>query len=549
MLKNNTGEVKNYSKLDTKEFQRLNLEWWNVYESVNTFFLEWRKEKDLWKFKAIWIDLDTGVENKLHSYKELLTYIEERVWILPTRINETYKGYHIFFDLDKELNYLTLDSYKELYDYINKTLWWDYKMVWVTWVLKMEWYFDNKEWRNFEIVTIYKNKENLIWIDYLNRIWIKEEFRKEKTVINKWLQKIRNKYDVENIDWLELINRINEFCDSNHYLIKKKINLIKNTEELYSVEGTDWLKLQLNKEGTKWEICDYSLRTRGGINAFLSNYYFKGESDWTKIKARTILLWKWGIKSSVWGDKFSFPFNLSLWLDKDEIIRNEEDVSYITWKEDITEIESLIANDTKNSILSNSALLKVIAWVVLCWKRNSKDKNQYLVWENDILEAFWKTNSSENKRNLRKMVIELSKLNYSTKEVMDFDGTSLEWIQLKRIFDIWFWKNKEIKDKIFYTIKLRVPYENIIYLPKQSLMLDSDIKEGKRFGLLNHIKLAQSKFSVCNISLEEIKAYLHLHSSDLKKIKDKIHSILKLFKDKEFIHWFEKNEKDIYKIW
>ena len=147
MLKHKDGSVKNFTCFNEKDFKKLNKDGWNIYESVNTFFLEWRKEKDLGRFNASGIDLDTGVEHKFPSFKELLSYIIQKIGVIPSRINETYKWYHIFFDFSKELEYLTLDSYRELYNFINSNLWGDSNMRDVTWILKVEWFLDNKDGR------------------------------------------------------------------------------------------------------------------------------------------------------------------------------------------------------------------------------------------------------------------------------------------------------------------------------------------------------------------------------------------------------------------
>ena len=108
---------------------------------------------------------------------------------INNKINETYKWYHIFFDFSKELEYLTLDSYRELYNFINSNLWGDSNMRDVTWILKVEWFLDNKDGRSYEITNIYNNPANKLNKDYLITYGLKAEFRKEELVEKKGKQK------------------------------------------------------------------------------------------------------------------------------------------------------------------------------------------------------------------------------------------------------------------------------------------------------------------------------------------------------------------------
>jgi len=549
MLKNNKGEVKNYSKLDTKEFQRLNLEWWNVYESVNTFFLEWRKEKDLEKFNAIWIDLDVWIENKFPSFKELLAYIIQKIGVIPSKINETYKGYHIFFEFSKELEYLTLDSYKDLYNFINSNLWGDSNMRDVTGILKVEWFLDNKEWRAYEIKNIYNNPANKLNKDYLLTYWIKAEFRKEELVIKKGKQKLRNKQDIENLDGKSFIEGINELVDSNHYLFRKRIELIEQGEWLYGIDSTDGLKLKLNKDTDKWEICDYSIRKRSWIYPFLYNYYFKDESTDIKNKGKTVILKKFGINSQMGWDKVSENAVVSFWFQNKEYIRDNQILKSEGYKE-LLEIDELIKKMNLDNIRTNSLSLLFDGFSFLSVKQNQPlhSQNGLLISENELLELFWYSINTGNKKKMRELALELSTLKFTEKKTKIIYGKELTLSEVKYIFSLWFATAADEKWKIYYNIKCNINTPWILYIPQGILQLKGGLFENKRALAAKELYLGIAKFKAVTFSKQKFVELLKIVSKDDNQINRNIREFLQECKELNLITNYSKDWNS-FKIW
>ena len=146
---------------EKKDIKKANKEWYNIYSVLNDF-TDRRAISDIVWFNAIWIDLDyfNG------TLQDILDNCENLLWFYPTKVNKTFKWFHLFFDLDENLYEMDENDYVELYDKINKYLGWDPKMKDITAVLKTEWYIDNKDDRNFEIYNVFKDWQN-IWKEEL----------------------------------------------------------------------------------------------------------------------------------------------------------------------------------------------------------------------------------------------------------------------------------------------------------------------------------------------------------------------------------------------
>lgn len=545
-----TKESEIFNSFDESALLKLNNKGYNIYESINTFKGKRRTELDVGELISIWIDLDIGKDSKFWDVDDLLKYITDRIWILPTRINDTYKWYHIFFDFEDKLKFMSIDSYKEIYYSINNTLWWDYKMVSVTGVLKMIGFKDMKNWRNQFINRLYLDSNNVITEDWLNQKWFIIGYRDKEKEINKSTVKERNTLDMDNLDAKEIIEYINNQYLKNSYLFKKKIELREEKEDLLGVDDTSWLKLK--REGDKWLFADYSKKNRSSLWKFLKNYYAeeKENEEVTKHRFGDITR-NFGIKFGSWANKISVPHNFVIWIDKKEYLRKNEDVKYIEWKEEIQNIEELIRISNK-TLVADGSLLKVIMGVLTGGIKNQEDEDEFLIWENDLLELFWKKIKNENKKNLRTLIIELSKLNKTRKVEQYINGDLFSWIELDRLFNVKFLTKVSEKGKIYYWIKFLFPYSKIIQLNKESLKLDSDIKDGRKFWFLTHIKLQieYQKHKSCNLTFENLKKILNYNTTNDSFIRSSIKKILEELKEKTLVHWYEIEESSwIYTIW
>ena len=146
------------------------------------------------------------------------------------------------------------------------------------------------------------------------------------------------------------------------------------------------MKLQLNLELNKWEISDYSKRTRSWIGKFIYNHYCKDTLD-DKIKGsiyRTIM-WEFWIKHQMWSDKISIPLNMALWFHKEEYIRKEEWLNFVKGMEELNNVSSLI-NGSNLELLTNPHLLKLVSVIFKLWVKNTNNSNELLVKEEDILD-------------------------------------------------------------------------------------------------------------------------------------------------------------------
>ena len=543
------GEPKIFSSYKEKEFKLLNSSWYNIYEGINSFIWKKRTITSIWEFRGIWIDFDVGVNRKYNSLKELLSYISMKIGILPTNINETYKGYHLLFELQKDLFYITKENYFSLYKYINETIWGDIKMRDITWVLKVPGYIDVKNNRNYEIVTIYNNPMNKITLSYLEENNIKVEYRNKEKLIKKDIKTDRNLQDVENLDAKAVIEKINELHGKNHYLFKKEIKLIPQGNNLFWIDNTDGLKLQLNVQKNKWEICDYSLRTRSGVGKFIYSYYCKDiKEDSVKHNIYRILLKEFWIKPPMGSDKQSLPFNMVLWFQKEEPKKDMDNIRFIENLESIDNFSDLIIEINKRT-LSNPALLRILFSIYSIWVCNELNSSEKIVWEKEMIEFLWIKDDGENRTALRTFIIELGTLNYTEKVVTKINWNEFDEQIVRRMFDISFLTSKDWKNKKFFKITNKRAFNVVKYLPKDIVLLDKWINNYKYFWLAVKIKVDVEHHKVCNLTEKDLISYLKIESSNKNQIQKTIKHGLDLLKNTSNLINYEKDKKWIYHIW
>lgn len=179
----------------------------NIYQIVNQFYWFRRIENEIYKYKYLAFDIDVKDFNA--DFNNILNL----TGLKPSKINKTYKWFHVWFKLDKELEFMSIESYQSIWKIVNTKLWWDPMMKSTTWILKAEWFIDIKDNRNFKINNIYKNRKLKVSLNDLKTNFpdIKIEFREEQ-FINDKIEKSKDKrftrWLIEDFSFEELLEQI-----------------------------------------------------------------------------------------------------------------------------------------------------------------------------------------------------------------------------------------------------------------------------------------------------------------------------------------------------
>lgn len=589
-------------KTQYKEIIEYNKQGYNVYESLNSFLWARRKTINLYQFKHILIDLDYKGKEKEDFFvtKKKSKFLEDKYWIIPIEINETYNWYHIIYKLADELMFIKNEVYKELFRLLNLYYEWDNKAPQITWMKKLAWTIDNKSDNKFIIKNIFNNKDKIgeIWINHLKQLWCISEnakinniyktnikwiklnyikpwfidnvqFQKniENKLFNEWI-KIKNKKTsedlIESIDFNLVVENINKRFSEWNPDYKKEVKLYDN----WSIDKTNWLKYYYNKKRWKYEVYDFTWKMRFWNQKFLLNYYFK-DFD---INKRFNLTNKF-FKDFFWIDVSFNYFKAGFYIYKKFLFdlykwnlyyRNNK------WKEEILENTEL----KYNIIYLYFILEKFYQTSKIDFKYNDNNKekefdmnsfsdfSEATFYYNDLCLELWIQNNSHNRKRIKELLKELNNIYIKIKDK--------NWKEN----NVFIAKNTEINSSKFYYIsKLSSnPYFNkkntsFIFIDNNLLRLWWGFKKPKKDLFLSLFIL----YSLTTSTEKNWKVVFSISVNQLLKIAQnltfkKFARNENLILDKSnFIKYFENNilsfcksillisfyvkENSTYKIW
>lgn len=556
---NDTKDIKIFKERDNTILTELNRRGYNIYQSINSFYDQRRITRNIKEFSWFWIDLDYPIWEK-EKKQEVIKRIKKILWVFPTKINETFKWYHIFFTLSTELRRLTLESYREGYKKINLLLSGDPKMKDVTGILKLEGYFDKKKWRDdFMITTVFSNPNSFITREVLEWLWVnvkllskKEIIKREKKKKEYSIRKFRNEKDIEDIDWLEFIEMINILSREEEEGFNEEVELLK-TWNSYSVVGTDGIKL-LKDNTWKYKIKDFVEKYRYWNKYFFLNWYLK---DIKSISKKYVYFNKIlkklnsGISLWLWGDKYSFSKIWALEIINNTVRREKPWIKvFITNSSEFEQINRLIRDANLVDIQVWQIYKVLIALLKFSTVNKLYLKDEIIISEKELIEYIWLSVSKYNKEILRKILIDMSRLVYSEKiQVNDYLEENSFNPRIKHYFDItvYFWKKTK---KILYLIKSSQPTNGgIIYLNESLLSLDKWLSDTRKTELGVKIILAIRNFKTYNLTLQEFSNILKLSFKDEVQLRSKLVEFLKKLKKEKLITWYKKLTANSFKLW
>lgn len=526
---------------------------YNIYKSVNTFISNNRRIKDLYEFLWIWIDIDDNISEEI-----LWKRIENLNWLMPKKINKTYKWYHVYFSFSPELYLISKKNYELIWHKINSILKWDVFMKSITWILKVEWTIDFKDDRNFEIYNIYDshnyiNKNLLSFFIKSNNLNIRRiKYRNinlEEKNKKKGNKKERNNSLVENLCALKIINKINEYHNQKREWFNKKIEFINKTNKNISIKWYSWLKLYYNKNNNKWEFKDYTISNnwekRYWNMWFLQNFYFKDEQD------KFVLLNKF-LYSSFW-----IILNKNVW---DTAISEQLSLAFI--KKDLQlEFNSNFQEEYNNLVWYNNDLLdkywnssiKLFIWLINFLNEQNQfriiKRESFTFKAKDFLKYLWISYWTYNIKLMRKNFLILSSMKIPDIVLMDiWDWKKKEFIKYQH-FMVFSETSKEEGTR-YYNIDFNIPnFSKIIYINKWLEKLDKWLWKNNNTMLWFKVKIALSKFPKYYISNKELWEVLGFSIKRMDNKKDfnrEINKISKLIVKNNIAINYEIKDKGVY---
>lgn len=193
--------------------------------------------------------------------------------IFPNYVIETYKGFHVIFAFHQDIHFLKEEIYLSFFQFINEIYNWDKRFKPITGMMKVPWFIDHKDWRNFLIKEKdFKKSANRIDLEQFSSIFSIHWNEKKKFLKAENQIKIEVDALIESIDAKELIKVLNRNYMQWVYWFNKPIKISKDK---VSINDTNWLKLFYNKEEKRYTFKDFAEKWRYGILWFLWNYYFE----------------------------------------------------------------------------------------------------------------------------------------------------------------------------------------------------------------------------------------------------------------------------------
>ena len=497
-------------KISIEELKRYNENWFNIYQSVNTFIWNKRQDKDLAEIKSCFVDIDFPeiVELKLEKverneymrkkYKDIKTILNEiynLFKIKPSCINVTHKGFHILFDYEDSCYFIEPNIHKEINNKLNEMLWGDENARDLSRVYKIPWFVDWKGWNKWKIKTLeetdYKITKDIIENNFLisfkerdsNKLSIlqdKNEDKKEK--FNSNIEKINSFDSLEFINNLKdyfwkflLLNKFEIYSQESINEILNKLKYKEISSSCYSflekdgIQETSGLRLELNSDWI-WKINDYSKKNRRGNYNFLKNWILENIKN-TENKLNSIIhkslnlttnssnkvVMDYQLMKSLFYDELDFEFSTDSNFNIDSKKLSEEDKIFI---EKTKERNSMILRQFKQNYF------KVFIGLFVFLRKNIENETlkttqdgYYEIEWNEFLSKMYNLNGKEETKHLKPVIKEylsgLSDLKIPIiSKTITNSGKTVETIERKSFieikFQIW-WKSRW--DKSFFFVK------------------------------------------------------------------------------------------------
>ena len=515
-----------------------NENWYNIYETVNTFIWNKRQIKDLAEIKSCFIDIDypeiitnnlsnadraSFMKDKYILLCEKLGSLKKKYWITPSIFNATYKGFHILFHYSKDCYFINEELHLKINDILNEYLWWDPNARDIARVYKTVWFIDWKEGRKRKIKSFAGESSGFLNI---TKTIIKERFwfefkereidnvkKKQRSQEKKEIVKNSNIEKINNLDsWYfiwKIISYLNYnediFCpfdllwkdkniEKNFYLLKiknklkyKEIN--ENLYKFYEEDGeTLTAGLTLEKdENWIWKINDYSKKTRRWNYNFLKNWILKDKefdySEFSKILFNTtslVLNSNLDKKTEINSQATWNYLNNELSSKEKEILREHNDLIESNFKE-IEDIKEQHPWLTKVFY----AFLTFLKEEITSNKRKCSSSWHYEITLNEFAEKYLKMEKKyvKNHKTYLKFLIKkiwefwFPYLNEIMEKTKSWWEKKIETLSFKKLFDFDFSISKwwnNCEQKLFFKFAV-AKSENFLYINKSPFYYNKNI--------------------------------------------------------------------------
>ena len=584
-----TNEIETFSENEKDEIQKYlkekNENGFNIYLSVNTFFWNNRIIEDIAEIKACFIDLDfpeikdfwydeEWIKRRANFLKNTyynliqpkLNIVKEQYNIFPNKINVTYKWLHIFYYYDDDCWFINTEIHNAINDILNNIVWWDKSARDLARLCKLEWFIDWKNWRKWEIKTIYQNEKNKISkeiitnkfnLTFKNRSLNEIKIKKEKA-LNKLISNIKkddtknsNIFKINKIDSLIFTKKLREYFENKKEKfsqndLTKILNKLKY-EQIQSIKWKlaykfyeeDWKTLTsglfLVQNDIWYEIQDFSKRNRSNNYSFLQKWILENIKLDYKI-FNEIIYFTTGLTLNTKDEKKSI-------IDKKVFLDFLNSRLILEWQ-NYFHSESKIIDNFNYPEWFSKIFLGVFLFLYKHIEFDNLDENNpyYFYFVNDIFkEIFNITTKSwlEHNKKLFFEIIEIIseiKIDLNWKEVKVFEKIEKSKSSNKDVIKIF-----PNKNNLKFRFSNEITFFNIDILSFQKWFKKNKITE---FLILVNWFTQVSKFDV-NYKLKDVYNFLGYNGNE-KTNESLLLKHLKKAKKLWIINFFEVKNSNIY---
>lgn len=514
----------------TPEFlAQMNSDGFNVYVTVNSFYGGRRREEDIAECKYVFIDVDLPKEDipkEKSSYEiykaghraSLFSKIEAikgEYGIYPEEVNETYKGFHILYPVDKDLSGMSKDTYFKLSSVIATRLNGDMRCRDLARVYKVPGFFDRKDGRDFEVLRVMKDTKlaSPVVSDVLASMGIElVKTDSKKSLFDSAAEKTGRTIEISSVPFSEILDTLK--ADGREFEFGAD-------GRLSGYDGIIW-----NRQGDY--VNDFSHGKDSGDNRangnwnFIKNIAFPGDSE-----AFSLFLTKFGVKANARKNGIPMLASLLIGIASGDYKATKRDVSddvMAIYEKEIGSVNAAIASGVDAGEYYRM-LIAVFAGISEGkYKPTPFDdgRTAYCVDLNSLMEALGLSTVQTSSR--KAVVKTLATAQFLRKTVMrrvisPEDGKPVEAFGSVPLMDVFLARNDKrgISAYIVFNTKVRKDgtEDRIHYMNRNILGLEKGRGSGKKTAFAVEIDMwMKSKGVSYNCSLAKIATKLGFSYSD-----------------------------------
>lgn len=525
----------------TPEFlSEKNQDGYNVYITVNSFYSGRRLEANIAECRYIFVDVDLPREEiptneiEYQKYKtehrdillSRVQAIKEDFGISPEEINETYKGFHLLYPVDKEVSKMSKDTYFQISTLLTEHLDGDASCRDLARVYKVPGFLDRKEGRNFEVTRIISDKALSIPVtkDILKALDINYVEQESKPCApDSVVEKSQRSFEIAMVPFSEILEILKsdgrEFEFDSLGKLAGSDGIIWNKEEDYINDFSHGKTSGDNRANGNWN--------------FLKNIAYPGDYE-----GLSIFLSKFGIRAST--KKNGIPMLVSLLMGISSgsykaSMSGVDDEVISAYEKEVGSVNSVISEGIDAGEYYR-VLIAVFAGISEGKYKESKYEDGRIAYAVDINSLMESLNMKSTQTSSRKAIIKtLATAQFLRKnvvrKVMTPEGKTIDATGSVPLMDVFLAKNgRHYNAYIAFNTKVKKDgaEDRLHYMNRDILGLEKGRGTGKKTAFAIEVDMwVKSKGVAYNCSLTKAAEKLGLTYSN----KSEIRRAVKVFLD------------------